>query len=643
MLNEYVYCPRLFYYEQVEGVFVHNSDTLAGAAQHKRVNQSEDGLPAAEATVEDNIHARSVALFSERLGVSAKLDLVEIQPPTIAASQTSKPESPISNPPSPIPNPQSPIRNPKSPVSSDSASVLKSEISNLKSPTLQPVEYKKGAPRETDDGNALWDTDRMQLGLQILLLRDNGFSCQSGVLYYRETKQRVTFTLDAETENWILANIEAARRCLQGPIPPPLDHSPKCPRCSLSGICLPDETRMLQTPANYLAPPSPQLEIDFPPSDPPQPDTPTEPATPPTIERSAFDSIPEIQLPSFKTDPDLRRLIAPNEETRALYLNTPGQYVGKSGETLVVKEDGKKVAEFRLLDLHHVALFGPVALSTPAIQTLCEEDIPITYFSTGGWFYGMTRGHSLKNVFTRIEQFRHAADPALALLCARLLVHGKIRNQRTLLLRNHLEPPKGMLKALKYCAASALTAPSLGGLLGVEGVAAGLYFEHFAGMLKTNDSFSFQDRNRRPPRDPINALLSLVYSLLAKDCTLACYAVGFDPYVGFLHQPRHGRPALALDLMEEFRPLVADSVVLTLVNNQMVKPSDFITAGSSVALTPAGRKTVFLAYEKRLAEAITHPVFGYRVSYRRAIELQARMLAKTLTGEIEQYVPFLTR
>jgi CRISPR-associated protein Cas1 len=135
----------------------------------------------------------------------------------------------------------------------------------------------------------------------------------------------------------------------------------------------------------------------------------------------------------------------------------------------------------------------------------------------------------------------------------------------------------------------------------------------------------------------------LLYSLLVKDCTIACLACGLDPYVGFLHQPRHGKPALALDLMEEFRPLVADSTALTLLNNRQLDAHSFITAGRSVSLTPTARKTVFTAYERRLAANITHPVFEYRVSYRRAIELQARLLAKTLTGEITEYIPFITR
>jgi CRISPR-associated protein Cas1 len=156
-------------------------------------------------------------------------------------------------------------------------------------------------------------------------------------------------------------------------------------------------------------------------------------------------------------------------------------------------------------------------------------------------------------------------------------------------------------------------------------------------------TFDFTKRTRRPPTDPVNALLSLAYSLLAKDCTIAALAVGFDPYVGFYHQPRFGRPALALDLMEEFRPLIAESAVLTAINNRMITPGHFVRAGDAINLTPAGRKVFFQAYEQRMNALITHPVFDYKVSYRRVLELQARLLASHLTGEIPDYVPMVTR
>ena len=193
----------------------------------------------------------------------------------------------------------------------------------------------------------------------------------------------------------------------------------------------------------------------------------------------------------------------------------------------------------------------------------------------------------------------------------------------------------------------------------MEGAAAAVYFEHFSGMIKVGAgrggartrpedgrrwcSFDFKGRNRRPPRDAVNALLSLAYSLLAKDCALAALAVGFDPYIGFFHQPRAGRPALALDLQEEFRPLIAESAVLTALNNRILEPGDFLRAGDAVNLTKTGRKRFFDCYEKRMNDTLRHPVFDYQVSYRRALELQARLLAKALTGEIAEYRALTTR
>ena len=199
-------------------------------------------------------------------------------------------------------------------------------------------------------------------------------------------------------------------------------------------------------------------------------------------------------------------------------------------------------------------------------------------------------------------------------------------------------------------------AESMEQLLGIEGNAARVYFQHFAGMMKSDDerkaattdgtadfAFDFVHRNRRPPRDPVNALLSLAYSVLAKDLTIVCHAVGFDPFLGFYHQPRFGRAALALDLMEPFRPLIADSIVLSAVNTRMVGIGDFVRTGNAVALKPEGRKKFFTAYEQRMDSLVTHPLFGYRLSYRRLLEVQTRLLARMLSGEIRDYPVFTTR
>jgi CRISPR-associated protein Cas1 len=428
------------------------------------------------------------------------------------------------------------------------------------------------------------------------------------VIYYWGTRQRTRLPVTNALEGWIIEQIGAARQAAKGPIPPPLEGSPKCVRCSLATVCLPDETRAMAAASEE----------------------------------------------DRNTAEPIRRLLAPASDERALYLNTPGMHVGRSDDVLQIREKKALVQQVRIQDLHHVALFGNIQISTQTIQRLCEVEIPITYFSMGGWFYGITRGHGLKNVFTRIEQFRLAGDAGFALRIAREFVRGKIRNQRTLLQRNHLDPPVGALARLKRAAdVDVSDADSIGALLGIEGAAAAEYFAAFSGMLKNDPNasespttpwpFDFRQRNRRPPRDAVNALLSLTYSLLAKDCTLAALAVGFDPYVGFFHQPRFGRPALALDVMEEFRPLIADSVVITLINNRMLDASHFVRAGNSVNLMPAGRKIVFQAYERRMSHLLQHPIFDYKASYRRALELQFRMLARALTGEIGFYSSLVMR
>lgn len=591
MLNEFSYCPRLFYLEHVEGLFAHNRYTIEGASRHKRVDKKADSLPAGEDAVEQKcIHARSVTLHSDRYGVLAKLDLIE----------------------------------------------AKGEVAT-------PVDYKRGSPKKMEDGSlGAWDPERVQLCVQALVLRENGYRCEEGILFFWETRQRVRIAIDAEllalTEN----TIRDARATVESQwMPPPLVDSPKCPKCSLVGICLPDETthcsKMLPQDASGS---SQRLLFDI---------GPTTPA----------DFLEELADQQTKS---IRQLVTTRDERKAVYLNTQRLYVGKSGDVLKVKEKDKVVQEIRLKDISQVNLMGAVQISTQAVQGLMRAEIPLLYFSMGGWFYGMTQSVGLKNIMWRREQFRMADDEQFCLRLAKKLVAGKVRNQRTLLMRNHVEPPADALRFMKAIMGEADRADSLASLLGIEGVAARAYFENFAGMLKvgqsrerddelaieqTNDSpslrFDFEKRNRRPPRDPVNALLSLGYSLLSKDVTVTCAAVGLDPYLGYYHQPRFGRPALALDLMEPFRPLVVDSAVLTSINQRMVTEKHFQQAGESVALTPQGRKAFFQAYEQRMDQLVTHPLFGYRVSYRRILEIQLRLLARLLTGEIGYYPVFVTR
>jgi CRISP-associated protein Cas1 len=290
-----------------------------------------------------------------------------------------------------------------------------------------------------------------------------------------------------------------------------------------------------------------------------------------------------------------------------------------------------------------------VQMSTQAIHAALGRAIPISYFTSGGWFRGMTVGLSHKNVELRRLQFRAADDPAVSLALAKRFVIAKIFNARTLLRRNGEGVPAQTIDMMRELADDAATCTAAASLLGLEGTAARVYFQSFSRMLKRRDdeggglTFDFAGRNRRPARDPVNALLSLAYSLLAKDLTVVTQAVGFDPFLGFYHRPRYGRPALALDLMEEFRPIVADSIVLTAMNTGVVQPDDFINRAGAVSLTDSGRTRFLRLYERRMDELVTHPIFGYRICYRRVLEVQARLLARFLAGEIPEYPGFQTR
>ena len=347
----------------------------------------------------------------------------------------------------------------------------------------------------------------------------------------------------------------------------------------------------------------------------------------------------------------VRRLVSARDDLRPVYLNTHGLKVGKSGEVLQVRDKEALKQEIRMGEICQLNLMGNIQITTQAVQSLCEANIPVCYFSQGGWFYGITMGMNTKNVFLRKTQYRLAEEDWFVLNLARQLVSGKIKNHRTMLQRNHIEPKAVTLHQLKTMAERAEQAENAEELLGIEGNAARLYFGDFSGMIKVEQAgdrqkrfgFDFTKRNRRPPRDAVNAMLSYANSILAKDFTVACYAVGFDPMIGFYHQPRFGRPSLALDLMEPFRPLIAESAVLSAINNRMVQPKDFIAVGPAISLTADGRKGLIHAYERRMDTLVTHPLFDYRVSYRRLLEIQARLLARFLQSEIKSYPVFVTR
>ena len=544
MLNEYQYCPRLSYLEWVQGEWAESADTVEGRAAHRRVDKKGGKLPSPEdAETIERIHARAITLSSNRLGLIAKLDLIEGGEGVV-----------------------------------------------------MPVDYKRG--KRPHIARGAYDPERVQLCAQALILEEHGYRCTEGVLYFVQGKERVTVEFDDELRALTRNAIDGLRLVAAGgQIPPPLVDSPKCPRCSLVSICLPDEVNFFTR---------------------------------------------EQQPP--------RPMAVAQTESLPVYVQARGAKVTKDGETLTIFVEDEKVSTARLAEVSQLVLLGNVYVTTPAMNELMAREIPISWHSHGGWFIGHSIGTGHKNVELRTAQYRTSFDGAQCLRLARGLVVAKIQNCRTLLRRNWKEgeSPEELLEAFKFDVDQARRAKNLDELLGHEGNSAARYFRNFPKMISQKEGddelrFDFTTRNRRPPTDPVNAMLSYAYSLLVRTWTMNLSAVGFDPYRGFYHQPRYGRPALSLDLMEPFRPLIADSSVIQAINNGEVRPTDFISASGSVALTPDGRKRFIGAFERRLDQEITHPIFGYRLSYRRLFEVQARLLGRHLLGELDEYPNFVTR
>ncbi len=541
MVNEFVYCPRLAWLEWVAGEWADSSDTVDGRFRHRRIDRPGGELPAAP---EEHaaIHARSVTLGSEALGIVGKLDLVE----------------------------------------GEGARVT-------------PVDYKRGKRPHVEGG--AWQPERVQLCAQGLLLREHGYEAGGGVLYFAASRERVPVDFDDALVADTHAAIAGLRVLAQAEAPPePLADSPKCPRCSLVGICQPDEIAFLR-----------------------------------------------------RQEGTVRPLYVADSHALPLHVQAPRAWLRKEGECIVVEAEKEKIAEARLADVSQVVVYGGAGMTTPLLHELMSRSIPVTWLSYGGWLMGHTVSAGHHNVDVRTDQYRASFDAGKCLALARGLVAAKIRNCRTLARRNWrgegAEAPAELLIALKEDAHHAERAASLETLLGIEGSAAARYFEHFGSLLKADDlgAFVFSERNRRPPRDPVNALLSFAYSMLSREWLTVLSAVGLDAYRGFYHQPRFARPALALDLMEPFRPLVADSAVIMAINNGEVGAKDFVHAAGGCALTDRGRRSFIAAFERRMSAEVTHPLFGYTVSYRRLLEVQARLLIRWLAGEISDYPNFITR
>ena len=355
-----------------------------------------------------------------------------------------------------------------------------------------------------------------------------------------------------------------------------------------------------------------------------------------------------------------------------LYLTEPYSVVSKDGETLTVKipanketgSEARKVS-IPLLKVEQVVVLGDSTVTTPALLALLEQNADICFCDYWGRFKGRLAPAVSKNVFVRAAQFRQHDHYRQRVMLAARFVRGKLHNARTLLLRSNRSLEEQQKAEVVAAAAESIARlieevdrleveedgpldpahpqlkSALGALQGLEGAAAAAFFRGFGCLLK--QEWGFAGRHRRPPTDPVNALLSFGYTLLMNQVLSAAQIVGFDPYIGYLHSQGYGKPALALDLMEEMRTPVVDSTVLTVVNKQILQPKHFVEQLGVYQLTPAGRKLFLQQFEARLNTEIQHPVFGYKTTYRRALELQARLLAKFLLAELPTYRPFQIR
>jgi len=560
---EHAYCPRLFYYMQVEGIFVPSSDTEKGVAVHRRVDKPSASLEKTDISEDDPERpkvVRSLVLTSESLGLTATLDLAEIS-----------------------------------------------------GQTAVPVEYRKGRPKHVavgppvDDCSEIeqpplshpeaWPTDRIQVGLQAILLEDAGYTVLEAVIYYAGEKLRLRIPVDDALKAEALRTLETAKQCAEGSRPLPLVNDSRCPRCSLQPICLPDEVnhQRAQSPTDELTP---------------------------------------------------RKIWPPRDDGIHVVAQQEGVKVGVRGMELRVTDKNGSVAKtVPLANLESLSLLGSVQITTQAIRALADMNTPIAFLSPAGRLVAMIDPLDSVSAEVRRSQIRKLDRMEVCLELARALVSAKIMNQRTLLLRNHSSLPAGVAADLVKEAKNAAQSDSVDSVRGHEGQAAAIYFGHFSGMFKGPLSVEFDanGRKRRPPPDPINSCLSLAYSMLTHECVAALRLARLEPSIGGFHVSKPGRPALALDLMEPFRPLIADSVAITCFNRGELTEGHFLRTASGCSLTDAGRRSFFNALGRRMDTEVTHPVFEYRLSYRRMIVLHARMIAAWLTGDIPSLAFLTTR
>ncbi|NJL87816.1 MAG: type I-D CRISPR-associated endonuclease Cas1 [Leptolyngbyaceae cyanobacterium SM1_1_3] len=328
-----------------------------------------------------------------------------------------------------------------------------------------------------------------------------------------------------------------------------------------------------------------------------------------------------------------------------IYISTDDAFIGKTDERLRVRSNKETLLDVPMIKVDGVVVLGRATVSPAALMELLERKIPLSFMTGTGRFLGRLEPELNKNIFVRSAQWQAAGETSKSVHAVQGFVRGKLKNYRNLLLRSQREGITGLessITRLEQAIQPISQTAVVDSLRGLEGAGSAAYFTHFNRLIRNHD-FTFKTRCRRPPTDPVNALLSFGYALLRHDVQGALNIVGFDPYLGYLHTQRYGRPSLALDLMEEFRPLVVDAMVLSALNRKVLAPDDFSSEPVSyaVSLTDEGRRKFLRLYEQKKQSKFKHPVMGRQCTYQEVFEIQARLLAKYLMGETEQYPPLV--
>lgn len=330
-----------------------------------------------------------------------------------------------------------------------------------------------------------------------------------------------------------------------------------------------------------------------------------------------------------------------------VYVTTDDAFVGKTDERLRVRAEKKTLLDVPMIKVDGVVILGRATVSPAALIELLERKIPLSFMTGTGRFLGRLEPEPNKNIFVRSAQWEAAGETPRSIHAVQGFIRGKLKNYRSMLLRAQREGITDLqsgIARLEQAIKPINQTSIIDALRGLEGAGSAAYFTHFGHLIR-NDQFSFKTRNRRPPIDPVNALLSFGYALLLHDIQGAINIVGFDPYLGYLHTQRYGRPSLALDLMEEFRPLIVDAMVLSAINRKALVPDDFSSepVSHAVSLTDDGRRKFLRLYEQKKQSKFKYPVMGRQFTYQETFEIQARLLAKYLMGETEQYPPLVLK